>query len=459
MTVFENKPASPAVRISKRDNKTTDFFYDGGGRSKVLNQILHCVRFSPGVIALTGPTGSGRSLIIQGLAQLFREDESDLCVFPEDIPVLETEEELYQALAGGFGLEQKPVEILEDLVERVQHFIRVGLRAKRNLLIAVDDVKQHSEEVLETLLHLVGSNKGLSLLLSGETSLLETLKQFHVQSLLIHQIALRPLLTEEAFDFLRQYLAHHGVSDETVLSRKKLDELMSRTGGNLSLLVREAQQLVLNQQIHNKKFPSNFPMVHMVALVSVIAITVLAFLYYPMSTQKNLDSELQKTAPAIETADASPVVAGAPKPAVAEKVPPAGEKPIISMPVVPEPFVIEPNTGSPTEVPKQEYTQQEQELLNKPEENMTLQVSSLSTEKMARAFIQQCAPSEVARLSFYRRGNLDKPSYVVIYGDYPDKQAAVSAQKSLSATLKKSSPWPRSFADVQRDLRQREPSK
>jgi len=486
MTTVEKKMTSPTSRASKRNEKVSVFFYEGGGRSKVLNQILHCVKFSPGVIALTGPTGSGRSLIIQSLAQSFKEEESDLCIFSEDSPVLETEEELYRALAEGFGLEQKPVEILEDLVDRVQHFIRVGLRGKRHLLIAVDDVKQHSEDVLEALLHLVGSNKGLSVLLSGETSLLDVLKQFHVQSLLIHQISLRPLLTEEASDFLRQYLTQQGVSDESALSRKKLDELMSRTGGNLSLLVREAQQLVLSLQVNSKQTRANFPILHMAALASVITITVLAFLYYPTSTKKVADDDLQKSVPAtVAETTKVPSVVEEPKIEIVEATS-SDINSRINMPSAPEPAAVEPETSpsvgeklfpakqstegsvknaeepvssEPSVVLQQEYTPQEQELLNKPKSNVTLQVSSLTSEKMAKAFIQQCASSDAAHLYYYRRGSINKPSYVVIYGDYSNKQEAMNAQNLLSVALKKSSPWPRSLADVQRDLRQRESSK
>ena len=119
----------------------------------------------------------------------------------------------------------------------------------------------------------------------------------------------------------------------------------------------------------------------------------------------------------------------------------------------------EPVSSEPSVVLQQEYTPQEQELLNKPKSNVTLQVSSLTSEKMAKAFIQQCASSDAAHLYYYRRGSINKPSYVVIYGDYSNKQEAMNAQNLLSVALKKSSPWPRSLADVQRDLRQRESSK
>jgi len=456
MLSLDKKSTLPVFRITKNSNKSSGFFYEGGGRSKAVNQILHCVRFSPGVIALTGSTGSGRSLLIQRLTQSFNGKERDLCLLSEDSAVLATEEELYRALAEGFGLEQKSVEMLEDLVDRVQHFIRVGLRAQCSLLIAIDDVKQHSEEVLEILLQIIESNKGLSLLLSGENSLPEMLKTFQVQTSLIHQITLRPLLTEEALDFIRRYLKQQGVSDELIINQKKMNELMVRTGGNFSLLVREAQQLAMNFKNQNKYLRTGLPIMHFVALILVIIITTLAFFYYPNSTHHSPGNDLQEpVAEKIISSDRGldtnlPPLSGISKsrsdihPLSNELSSSDADKSSSSK-----------EMENPTESISS-YTLQEQELLNKPAANMTLQVSSLSSEKMVRAFIGQCMAVDAMQMLYYRRGGVDKPSYVVLFGDYSTKQEAMNAQKTLPDIFQKSSPWPRSFADVQRDLRQRE---
>jgi len=442
------------------------FFYEGGGRSKVLNQIHHCVRFNPGVIALTGPTGCGRSLLIQALVSSFGGDEIDFCLLSEESAVLETEEELFRALADGFDLEEKPIEILEDLVDRVRHSIQVGLSSKCIMLIIVDDIQQHSDEVLEALLHLASSIKGVSLLLSGEQSLIDKLKQYHLHSVLIHQITLRPLLTEETHDFLHQYLQQQGISGDSLLNRKKLDELMGKTGGNLSLLVREAQHLVSGNSVKSGYLPANIPIAHLVSLIMVVTITTLVFLFYPTSNQVVRDTALT-----LQTPDTSMQVAAVKTVLTSPPTDFKQKKTTESEAIVTErqeESKLSLNMSKPISEPSRNpsnynlpvkliYSHQEQELLNRPAGNLTLQVLSLSSEKMVKTFIDQLSSTDKSALSYYRRGTEDKQSYVVLYGDYPDKRQAVEAQNKLPPALKKSTPWPRPIADIQRELRQRQP--
>jgi type II secretory pathway predicted ATPase ExeA len=441
------------------------FFYEGGGRNKVLSQIHHCVQFNPGVIALTGPTGSGRSLVIQKLVGSFKENEADLCYLSEDSVVLETEEELFRALAEGFGLEQKPIEMLEDIIDRVEHFVRLGLNNKRMMLIVVDDAKQHSDNVLGVLLQLTCNIKGLNLLLSGESSFIETLAQRYTPPVLFQQIALRPLLAEEVFDFLHQYLLHQGVSGESALKRTKLDELMGKTGGNLSLLVREAQQLISGVRVQAGHFHANWPIPHMIAFIAVIIITTLAFFYYPAghddgSAQRKTSAYTQsissgKAVPDLAESTSTKTVKqeehmSDKQAALLVPAPPSG--------VTLQSIANEPSHNTPKNLIQKQssYTVEEQVLLNRPVGNITLQVMNLSSEKTLKDLIEQSGVADKSVMSYYRRGSGGSASYVLLYGDYPDKQQAMQAQKILPAVFKKSQPWPRPIVEIQRELRQRQ---
>lgn len=425
-----------------------EFFYEGGGRSNILSQIHHCLRFSPGIIALTGPTGSGRSMMVRALVNSCKKSETDLCLLSEESAVLETEEELFRALAEGFGLEEKTIELVEDLVDRVQHFIEVDLCDKRNPLIVIDDVKQHSDEVLEALLQLGSSMKGLTLLLTGESSLVDTIKQFHVQSTQIHQIALRPLLAEEAFEFLHRYLLQQGVSVESVLNQKKLDELMINTGGNLSLLVQEVKQLVSGRELQAVRWYHNLPVAHVIALIVVVTITALAFWYYPTSRDTiHDDGATQKLADVVSTATDS-----------ATSTPIGADSAVNTVTSSDEAVAVDESARSPqsnTIEAASIYTLREQELLSRPARNITLQVLNSSSEKMVNSYIEQLTTVDKSMLSYYRRGTGRNTSYVVLYGDYSDMQKAVQEQKMLPAELKTSAPWPRHIAEVQQELRQR----
>jgi septal ring-binding cell division protein DamX len=41
---------------------------------------------------------------------------------------------------------------------------------------------------------------------------------------------------------------------------------------------------------------------------------------------------------------------------------------------------------------------------------------------------------------------------VVIFGDYPNKKAALTAKNSLPADLQKAAPWPRYFREIQAEI-------
>lgn len=416
-----------------------DFFYEGAGRSEALDQLRRGIHLGGGVIALTGPTGSGRSSLIRKLMSSLGDEGAEVCFLSDDSAVLETEEELFSALAEGFGLEHKPIEMLEDLVDRVQHFIRLGLDNKRSLLIIVDDAKQHAHVVLEILLQLVEELKGLKLLLVSESAFVEELTESYSSSMLVQQVNLRPLSADEIANFLQPHFLQLGLPDTAILDRKTCDELMGKTGGNPSLLLREVPSLIADAGIQARRFRVNWPVMHIAAFLGVMIITALAFFYYSSGTDMPVAEDNNTSAGVVvpTTPDEGAVLPPVPTP---EPTPPDLPAPVLT-----------DNTKQ-----ADRYTAQEQVLLSRPAGNTSLQIMSLSSEKMMKDFIEHVGSTEPGLLNYYRRDTGDTTSYVLLYGDYPDKQAAMLALKTLPAVFKKSAPWPRLMADVQQELKQRQ---
>jgi len=91
-------------------------------------------------------------------------------------------------------------------------------------------------------------------------------------------------------------------------------------------------------------------------------------------------------------------------------------------------------------------------LLARDPRHYTLQLVAGERLDTLRKFIERHGLKR--NLAFYRTSRKGKPWYALVYGDYPDKQAAIDARSRLPAKLKREKPWVRDFAGIQKTLKQ-----
>lgn len=84
--------------------------------------------------------------------------------------------------------------------------------------------------------------------------------------------------------------------------------------------------------------------------------------------------------------------------------------------------------------------------------HFALQMMGSLEEASVRQFIQQANQSGLVYFEGRYQGN---PWFVVVYGDYANRDAAVAAIPNLPEALRNQRPWARSFASIQNDLRSR----
>jgi DamX protein len=83
----------------------------------------------------------------------------------------------------------------------------------------------------------------------------------------------------------------------------------------------------------------------------------------------------------------------------------------------------------------------------------TLQLVALGEEAGISRFLERFSlPGQAAYFRTMRQG---KPWFSLLYGVYPDRQAALAARARLPAELQHSDVWPRSLASVQEEIRNR----
>ncbi|WP_428035756.1 SPOR domain-containing protein [Amphritea sp.] len=143
---------------------------------------------------------------------------------------------------------------------------------------------------------------------------------------------------------------------------------------------------------------------------------------------------VKPTTPVTEKAAAS--VATQPKPAIVAKADPVKVKPAA---VVKSTITVENS-----------LTEAEQNLMRWPASGYTLQMLGAGMKTSAEEFIR--AQAEPQKFYMFQTRYKDKPWYVVVYGQYKDRDAAHAASASLPSALAKLKPWARTIQGIQADI-------
>ena len=80
--------------------------------------------------------------------------------------------------------------------------------------------------------------------------------------------------------------------------------------------------------------------------------------------------------------------------------------------------------------------------------NYVVQILGTSSEASAQAFVK----AQGGDYRYFKKNLQGKPLYVVTYGSFANRDAAVAAIKNLPAKVQAGKPWPRTVASVQQEL-------
>lgn len=123
------------------------------------------------------------------------------------------------------------------------------------------------------------------------------------------------------------------------------------------------------------------------------------------------------------------------------------------VPTQPEPIAPVAQAPASGDTYRNQGSRREALLMDKPPQNYTLQMMGSLDESSVRGFIQ--AQSRPADFSYFEGRYQGRPWYVVVYGDYPNREAAIAATQNLPEALRNQRPWVRSFQSVQNDISNR----
>ncbi|MHC8316589.1 AAA family ATPase [Pseudomonas sp. LB3P31] len=493
-------------------------------RKPVLGQLHHLARYSQLLLVVTGPQGSGKTLLRQALvASTNKQSVQSVVVSARGAG--DAAGVLRQVAQALNVAQAEPGAILSQVVQ-------LALTGQEVYLL-VDDAEQLDESALDALLALAaGAPEGRPhVFLFGESSLIAQLDALSLEEERFHVIELQPYSEEETREYLEQRLEGAGRGIELFTANQISDIHESSDGwpGNINQVARDAMIEAMIASRSAVKRPSmgfNMPKKHVLAISAVVVVAVAAAWLMPGRSKApttgapaNEQAQLPlgqgapqpngSGAPAVEFAgnsqpmplplvgNSQPVMRGplaeaaggitegddgvpvegssASPPTVTTTAPPAGVQPgpAPTAAAKPAPAPTQIATAKPAPVPAAKpapapvkpavvATAKPAEkpaaapakaaggtwYAGQPTSNYVVQILGTSSEASAQNFVKE----QGGEYRYFKKVLNGKPLYVITYGNFANRDAALSAIKALPAKVQAGKPWPRTVASVQQEL-------
>jgi DamX protein len=490
-------------------------------RKPVLGQLHHLARYSQLLLVVTGPQGSGKTLLRQALVASTNKQSVQSVVVSA------------RGAGDAAGVLRQVAQALNvaqaEIGAILAQVVQLALTGQEVYLL-VDDAEQLDESALEALLALAaGAPEGRPhVFLFGESSLIAQLEALSLEEERFHVIELQPYTEEETREYLDQRLEGAGRGIELFTADQISDIHESSDGwpGTINQVARDAMIEAMIASRSAVKRPSmgfNMPKKHVLAISAVVVVAVAAAWLMPGRSKApttgapaNEQAQLplgqgapqpnSGGAPAVEFAgntqpmplplvgNSQPVMrkplaeaaggitegddgvpvegSSATPPTVTTTAPPAGlsagpaptpaAKPAPTQVATAKPAPVAPAV-KPAPAPAKPAA-----VAAKPAEkpatvakaaggtwyagqapgNYVVQILGTSSEAAAQSFVKE----QGGEYRYFKKVLNGKPLYVITYGSFANRDAAVTAIKALPAKVQAGKPWPRTVASVQQEL-------
>lgn len=505
-------------------------------RKPVLGQLHHLARYSQLLLLVTGPHGSGKTLLRQALVASTNKQSVQSVVVSA------------RGAGDASGVLRQVAQALNvaqpEMQSILSQVVQLGLTGQE-VYVLVDDAEQLGESALEALLGLAaGTPEGRPhVFLFGEASIIDRLDQLCAESgsdeERFHVIELAPYTEEETREYLAQRLEGAGQGIE-VFNAEQITDIHEQSNGWPGAINQVARDSMIEAMIASRsavKRPSmgfKMPKKHVLALGGVVAAAVLAAVLIPgrgtaPTAPANSQAQLplgQGQAPAQQSNNGGPAIEfagnsqpmplplvgnsqpvmrgplaeaagsgegdgedGGPAanqslqpPTVTTTAPPAGAaagqapqmaqaqvptprpapaqaapKPAPAPAAKPAPAPTQVATAKPAPAPAAKpapaapaapATAGGGWYAGQAPTHFVVQILGTSSEATAQSYVKE----QGAEYRYFKKTLQGKPLYVVTYGSFADRNAALAAIKNLPAKVQAGKPWPRTVGSIQQEL-------
>jgi DamX protein len=497
-------------------------------RKPVLGQLHHLARYSQLLLVVTGPNGSGKTLLRQALvASTNKQSVQSVVVSARGASDAAS---VLSQVAQSLNV---AVADVDDILKQVVQLALTG----QEVYLLVDDAEQLEESALQALLALAaGAPEGRPhVFLFGESSLITGLEQISAEQEHFHVIELQPYGEDETREYLAQRLEGAGRGIEVFNSQQIADIHENSEGwpGAINQVARDAMieaMIASRSAVKRPTMGFNMPKKHVLALSAVVAVAVAAAWMLPGRNadkapanggtpaeqaqlplgqgKPSAEQSNNQGGPAIEFAGSSqpmplplvgqsqPVMRGplaeaagmgdgdeagpagqtalqpptvttiappagvaagpAPTPAPATKPAPAPAPVAAAKPVAPapKPAPVQVATAKPAVKPAEKPAAAAKPAAGgswyagQAPGNYVVQILGTSSETTAQSIVRE----QGGDYRYFKKNLQGKPLYVVTYGNFASRDAALAAIKALPAKVQAGKPWPRTVASIQQEL-------
>ena len=461
-------------------------------RKPVLGQLHHLARYSQLLLVVTGPEGSGKTLVRQALvASSNKQSVQSVVISPQE--TLDSNI-LLQQIAQALGSQRA------DFDSIMAQIIQLALTGQEVYLL-IDDAELLTGAAVETLLRLAqGCPEGRPhVFLFGEQALVARLEALVEGEERFHVIALQPYEEDETQEYLALRLEGAGAGLDCFTKEQiaRIHEMSSGWPGAINQAARDELIEAMQQSKGQRKkagWGLPLPMKHLLALVAVIFVVAIALLM-----RDSDDRPITPATTSLPLSDTQPSAVGAADDggasgAGAAQSPPG--QPVIREPIaaassadVEEASILDAEDSAPVSGPSGNGTQATDEIAvpvaaeppaaeaspviakprnverkidatpdaassvmswyaRQPAANYLIQVLGTRTQSNAEALIKQHGEG----YRYFVKQHEGKPLYVVTLGSFASRSAALEAIKTLPASLRAGKPWVRTFATVQQEI-------
>lgn len=486
-------------------------------RRVVLEQLIHFSRYSELVLAVTGPWGSGKTVLRHAMAAAGKES-----VLSVVVSALKSSDAAGIAQQIAYALQITHADIMSLL-----HAVEQSVLAGKDVHLLVDDAEALDASALLLLQRLASGNgrARCKVFLFGEPALQSMLQDMAGADggAGYHLIELEPWTVEEAEGYVQQRLQSAGRGLD-LFTGQELGALLERGLGWPGVINQQAQELLLERlSADERSKPAAAPLLRGKAVLPyrhLVALLVVAFLFIfawyqlddskdkparagltePVSTspgqkgptaQKRVMLDLPASEPAAASRPAlqpqqvaverqaalvpppPPVeepVTAVPEPVVAAPVPPPAPQ-VAAAQQVPETPAVPPAAqpgparapAKPAEPPKPPKPKVAAAVAERRAATATADnwyaaqpAQGYTLQLFATASEQnarQFVQANGNQFHYFRKVHQGQQLFVVTHGRFDNATAAKAAIERLPESLRRNKPWPRTFASIRQEMR------
>lgn len=491
--------------------KVPGFKFFAAQRKPVLGQLHHLARYSQLLLVVSGPEGSGKTLLRQALvASANKQTVQSLVVSARNAS---TRNLLLAHIAQGL---QSPLVSLQGIQERIGQLALTG----QEVYLLVDDAEALADDAIAALMALAsgGDEARAHVFLFAEQSLTPRLEAHADGDDRFHVIELAPYSEEETREYIALRLEGAG-QDLSLLDEEQIGEIYERSEGWPGQINEVARDVLIEGMLAEREEQRssvralNLPKKHLLA-VAVVLIGVIAawFMQGRSTSEQPLSSSVvdlplngasvplvnaqsprdgangavDASQPSRETVGftggsesvplalptpsqpvmrqplAEAAASGPEEDVVAPQSPvnlvpaPAPAPAPVPVPAVPK-AVVQPAPLPVAQAPKpvvQAPVAPAASAANgawhrsQPANNYSLQVFATAREATAQAYVAQYGNG----YHYFQKSHQGQQLFVVTYGSFASEQAAKSAVSGLPQKVREAKPWPKTFASIRQEM-------